>query len=62
MILTTPDTRPLTVAIYNFVSFEQIAWGNLCAAAVLAIAPILLFTFLIQRYLVSGLTFGAVKG
>lgn len=62
MILTTPETRPLTVAIYNFVSFEQIAWGNLCAAAVLAIAPILLFTFLIQRYLVSGLTFGAVKG
>lgn len=62
LILTSPQTRPLTVAIYNFVSFEQIAWGNLCAAAILAITPILIFTFLIQKYLVSGLTFGAVKG
>lgn len=60
-VLTGPDTRTLPVAIYNFVSYQEIAWGNLCAAGVLAIAPIMAFTIAIQKYLVSGLTFGAVK-
>lgn len=61
-ILTGTDTRTLPVAIYSFVSYEEIAWGNLCAASVLAIAPVVIFTIFLQKYLVSGLTFGAVKG
>lgn len=61
-ILTGRETRTLPVAIYSFVSFEEIAWGNLCAASVLAIAPVVVFTIFVQRYLVRGLTFGAVKG
>lgn len=60
-VLTGPETRTLPVAIYNFVSYQEVAWGNLCAAGVLAIAPIMVFTIAIQKYLVSGLTFGAVK-
>lgn len=61
-ILTSTETRTLPVAIYSFVSYEQIAWGNLCAASVLAIAPVVLLTILLQKYLISGLTLGAVKG
>lgn len=61
-ILTGQETRTLPVAIYSFVSYEQIAWGNLCAASILAIAPVVIFTIFFQKYLVAGLTFGAVKG
>ena len=37
-------------------------WGQVAAVAVVATLPIIVFTFLVQRHLVRGLTFGAVKG
>ena len=61
VILTSVRTRTLPVTIYRFVSYEQIAWGNLCAGGVLAIAPIVIVTVCLQKYLLAGLTFGAVK-
>ena len=61
IILTSFKARTIPVAIFNFISFMEIAWGNLCAAGMLAILPVMIFTLLIQKRIVSGLTFGAIK-
>ena len=62
VVLAGPKTRTLPVAVYNIMSYEEIIWNRLAAAAVLITLPVLILTFLIQRHIVSGLTFGAVKG
>lgn len=61
LILSSTQTRTLPVAIYSFVSYQEIAWGSLSAAGMMAILPVAVFTLLIQKHLVTGLTFGAVK-
>ena len=37
-------------------------WGEVAAAAVVQTIPVIVFTFIAQRHLIRGLTFGAVKG
>jgi ABC-type glycerol-3-phosphate transport system permease component len=54
--------RPVTVAMYNFVSVEQTLWGKLSAAALIAMVPVIAIGFAAQRHIVKGLTVGAVKG
>lgn len=61
-MLAGPETRTLPVAVYNIMSYEEIVWNRLAAAAFLITLPVLVLTFLMQRHIVSGLTFGAVKG
>lgn len=54
--------KNIQMAIYDYIGFFGQEWGPLCAAATVAIIPILIvFTFL-GKQLVSGLTAGAVKG
>ncbi len=62
LVLSGPNTRPVPVAVFNFISYGQIDFGGLGAAAVLITLPVILLTLLIQRYIVTGLTMGAVKG
>lgn len=62
LILSGPRTRPVPVAVFNFISYGQIDFGGLGAAAVLITLPVILLTLIIQRWIVSGLTMGAVKG
>ena len=50
------------VGLLNFVSKFAVDFGQMMAAGVLALIPVCIFFFLIQRYLVQGLTAGAVKG
>jgi multiple sugar transport system permease protein len=50
------------VAIYNFISYAQIDWGGLMAAAVVITLPILVLALLTQRFIIRGLTAGAIKG
>lgn len=54
--------RPVTVAMYNFVSVEQTLWAKLSAAALVAMVPVILIGIAGQRQIVKGLTVGAVKG
>jgi ABC-type glycerol-3-phosphate transport system permease component len=54
--------RPVTVAMYNFVSVEQTLWAKLSAAALVAMIPVIVIGFAGQRQIVKGLTVGAVKG
>jgi len=62
LVLSGPNTRPVPVAVFNFISYGQIDFGGLGAAAVLITLPVILLTLSIQRYIVTGLTMGAVKG
>ena len=62
LLLGARETQTLTVAVSGFISYEQVLWGQMAAACVVTIIPVLIFAFLVQRWLVSGLTFGAVKG
>jgi multiple sugar transport system permease protein len=54
--------RPVTVAMYNFVSVEQTLWAKLSAAALVAMIPMILIGIFAQKQIVKGLTVGAVKG
>lgn len=62
IVLAGARTRPLPVAIFNFVSYLNINVGGMAAAAVVVTAPPMILALLAQRYIVSGLTMGAVKG
>jgi multiple sugar transport system permease protein len=61
-ILVAFEGRPLTVGIPGLVTPHGTLWGQVAAVAVVATLPIIVFTFIVQRQLVRGLTFGAVKG
>jgi len=62
VVLAGRETRTLPVAVYNALSFEQVSWGPLAAAALIVTAPVLILTVFVQREIVSGLAAGAVKG
>ncbi|MBI1775166.1 MAG: carbohydrate ABC transporter permease [Proteobacteria bacterium] len=62
VVLAGRETRTLPVAVYNVLTFEQIAWGPLAAAALIVTLPVLILTVFIQREIVAGLTAGGVKG
>ncbi len=62
IVLAGRGTRTLPVAVYNSLTFEQVSWGPLSAAALIVTLPVLLLTVLAQKQIVAGLTAGAVKG
>ncbi|MDB4896295.1 MAG: sugar transporter permease [Firmicutes bacterium] len=62
VILTGAHTKTLPVAIFNFISYSEINWGSMMAAAVIITLPVLVLTLVAQKYIVRGLTAGAVKG
>ncbi len=62
IVLAGRETRTLPVAVYNMLSFEQLSWGPLAAAALIVTLPVLVLTIAAQRQIVAGLTAGAVKG
>jgi multiple sugar transport system permease protein len=62
MVLAGRTTRTLPVAVNNMLTFEQISWGPLSAAALLVTAPVLILTLVAQKQIVAGLTQGGVKG
>lgn len=62
MVLSAQRTKTLPIAIYNFVSYAEVNWGSVMAAAVVIIAPAIILTMIFQRYVIKGLTMGAVKG
>jgi multiple sugar transport system permease protein len=62
MVLAGRETRTLPVAVNNMLTFEQISWGPLSAAALLVTLPVLVLTLLAQKQIVAGLTAGGVKG
>ncbi|MCC7447954.1 MAG: carbohydrate ABC transporter permease [Anaerolineae bacterium] len=62
LVLAGDETRTLPIAIFNFISYSSVDWGGLMAAAVIITLPVLVITLIVQRYIVAGLTAGAMKG
>ena len=60
--LTFSNAQPLTLAMASFRGYASIDWGPMSAASILAIIPMLLFALIAQKWIVKGLTLGAVKG
>jgi len=60
-VLGSRTTRTLPAAVYNVLTFEQLSWGPLAAAAIVVTLPVLLLTMIIQKEIVAGLTAGGVK-
>ena len=59
--LTSMDSYTLPVGIGRFVGSVSVDWGKSSAAATITMVPIILVGFMMQKYLVTGLTAGAVK-
>jgi multiple sugar transport system permease protein len=62
LTLTALKARTVPVAIAGFVGDNALAWGQMSAFSVISFIPVLLTTLAVQKYLVRGITFGAVKG
>lgn len=62
MLISGNESATFPVGLLTFVSKFSVDFGQMMAAGVLALIPACLFFLLIQRYLVQGLTAGAVKG
>jgi multiple sugar transport system permease protein len=62
LILGSSDVQPVTVGALAFITASGINYGQIAAALVLSIVPTLVLALFAQRYLVEGLSLGAVKG
>ena len=60
--LTSVQARTITTGLAEFVTVTGTNWGEMAAVAMLTLAPAALVLALVQRHIVAGLTFGAVKG
>lgn len=60
--LTSMDSYTLPVGVSRFVGSVAVDWGKSSAAAVVTMIPVIIVGFVMQKYLVTGLTAGAVKG
>jgi multiple sugar transport system permease protein len=62
LVLASAEKQPVTVGSLAFVTASGIQYGQIAAAIVLSITPTLAIALWAQRYLVEGLSLGAVKG
>lgn len=62
LIVTTDlQSMPISVAVFKFVGDVSVQWAGLAAASIVAVLPTILIVLFFQRYIVSGLTAGALK-
>lgn len=61
VVLTGARTKTLPVAVFNFMAYSEINWGGLMAAAVVITLPVIIIALVAQKYIIQGLTAGAVK-
>jgi multiple sugar transport system permease protein len=59
--LTATKAKTMPVAIAQFGAWLMIDWGTMSALGIIAIAPIILLSLFVQKYIISGLTLGAVR-
>jgi multiple sugar transport system permease protein len=62
LIISRAQSQTLPIGVMGFMTQRGVLWGEMSAASTVIMAPMIIFTFLVQRYLIRGLTFGAVKG
>jgi multiple sugar transport system permease protein len=62
LLLTASKAKTMPVGISEFITIWSIEWGPMAATAVSFTIPVLLFSLFVQKYIVTGMTLGAVKG
>lgn len=62
LVLSGAKTITMPIAIFSFISYASVDWGGLMAASVVITVPVLVISIVLQKYIVGGLTAGAVKG
>lgn len=62
VMVDSTSLRPVQVAIYQYIGFFGREWGPLTASAIVATVPVIVVFAFLGRFLVSGLSQGAVKG
>jgi multiple sugar transport system permease protein len=50
------------VAVVNFMNYEGWEWGKIAAGGTLVMLPVLVFSIVVRKFLIHGMTAGAVKG
>ena len=60
-LLGAQQTQTITLATITFIGYEEVAWGMMTAAAIVTIVPELVLAMFVQKHIVRGLTYGAVK-
>jgi multiple sugar transport system permease protein len=61
LILTSVNAKTLPAAITSFMTVHGLLWGPMTAAGTVVMLPILIFTLWMQKYLIRGMTMGAIK-
>ncbi len=61
LVLSGKSTQPVTMGILQSMTFNQIKWGEMAASASVAAIPGIIFAVYLQKYLVRGITIGAIK-
>jgi len=62
LILTRTNAMTAPVAVVNFMNYEGWEWGKIAAGGTLVMLPVLVFSILVRKFLIQGMTAGAVKG
>jgi multiple sugar transport system permease protein len=62
LILTRTGAMTAPVAVVNFMNYEGWEWGKIAAGGTMVMLPVLFFSILVRKFLVHGLTAGALKG
>ncbi len=62
IFLTDPSKRPISTALHVFVGTYSIDYTTMCAGVIIALIPIVATFILLQRYIISGMVSGAIKG
>lgn len=62
LTMTTLKARTLPAVVPKFMSATDIEWDVVCAAGVMIIVPMIVFSFFAQKHIIRGLTMGAVRG
>ena len=60
--LTSIHAKTVPTSVMMYLSISGVKWGEMAATGVLAVLPVFIFAICVQKYMIRGLTFGAVKG
>jgi len=62
LILTRTQSMTAPVAVVNFMNYEGWEWGKIAAGGTMVMLPVVIFSLIVRKYLIRGLTAGAIKG
>ena len=62
LILTRTEAMTAPVAVVNFMNYEGWEWGKIAAGGTMVMLPVLVFSILVRKFLIQGMTAGALKG